>query len=167
MGRQDYQWIHEPILYGWKEAEGGHYFINDRTNATVQEEKPLNIKKLTKEELRIMLEKILSSTKTTTIRCDRPTRSLEHPTMKPIKLCAELIYNSSRYGEIVYDAFNGSGSTMIAAEQLERKCYALEIDPVYCDVAVKRYVEYKGNDNDVFLIREGKRIPYIKVLEEG
>lgn len=165
MGRQDYQWMHEPILYGWKEADGGHYFINDRTNTTIKEQAAVDFKKLTKDEMRGLLEKIFAEAKTTAIRCDRPTRSLEHPTMKPIKLCAELIYNSSRHGALIYDGFNGSGSTLIAADQLERRCFGIELDPKYCDTTVKRYIEQAKSGAGVFLIRDGREIPYNEVIK--
>ena len=61
-----------------------------------------------------------------------------HPTMKPILLFAELIYNSSRLGEIIGDAFLGSGSTMVAAHQMKRNCYGMELDPKYCRVIIDR-----------------------------
>ena len=167
LGRQDYQWITEPILYGWKVKDGcPHYFINDRTKPSLFEY-PQDIKKLTKDELRDLVEKIFAYEKTTAIHCDRPMRSPEHPTMKPIKLCAELIYNSSRYGELVYDGFCGSGSTLIAADQLERRCYTVELDPKYCDTTVKRYIEQVKDDTGIFLIRGGREIPYNKVKEEA
>ena len=107
MGRQDYQWQHEPVLYGWKEGKA-HYFINDRTQSTILE-------------------------------FDRPKQSTLHPTMKPIELIAKLIKNSSKENDIILDLFGGSGSTTIAAEQLNRKCYTMELDPKYCDVIVKRW----------------------------
>ena len=107
MGRQDYQWQHEPILYGWKEGTA-HYFINDRTQSTILE-------------------------------FDRPKQSTLHPTMKPIDLIAKLIKNSSKENDIILDLFGGSGSTIIAAEQLNRNCYTMELDPKYCDVIVKRW----------------------------
>lgn len=107
MGRQDYQWQHEPVLYGWKEGKA-HYFINDRTQSTILE-------------------------------FDRPKQSTLHPTMKPIDLIAKLIKNSSKENDIILDLFGGSGSTTIAAEQLNRKCYTMELDPKYCDVIVKRW----------------------------
>lgn len=107
MGRQDYQWQHEPVLYGWKEG-AAHYFINDRTQSTILE-------------------------------FDRPKQSALHPTMKPIDLIAKLIKNSSKENDIILDLFGGSGSTIIAAEQLNRSCYAMELDPKYCDVIVKRW----------------------------
>lgn len=142
LGRQDYQWIHEPILYGWKEQQGaGHYFIDDRTLSTVFEQTGgKDVKKLSKAELQEIVESVLKL-QTTVIEEDKPIRSDEHPTMKPITLCARLIFNSSHEGDIVYEPFGGSGSTMMAAAQLNRKCYAIELEPKYCDVIVKRYKE--------------------------
>lgn len=112
LGRQDYQWKHEPCLYGWKEG-ASHYFIEDRT-------------------------------KTTIIDCKKPNRNGEHPTMKPIELMAECIKNSSRKNENVLDLFGGSGSTLIACEQLERNCFTMELDPHYCDVILSRWEKLTG-----------------------
>jgi DNA modification methylase len=124
MGRQDYQWKHEPCLYGWKEG-AAHYFTNERTHTTVIEDK-IDIKKLTKEQMKNMLTEIMSDkNKTTIINCDKPFRNAEHPTMKPILLLAPLIKNSSKENELVADGFLGSGSTMVAAHQLKRKCYGI------------------------------------------
>jgi DNA modification methylase len=137
MGRQDYQWKHEPCLYGWKEG-AAHYFTSERTHTTVIEDK-LDIKKLTKDEMKKMLTEMLSDkNKTTIIHCDKPHRSAEHPTMKPILLLAPLIQNSSKENEIVADGFLGSGSTMVASHQLKRKCYGMELDPKYCQVIIDR-----------------------------
>jgi DNA modification methylase len=74
----------------------------------------------------------------------RPKSSPDHPTSKPVALVAAMIKNSSRSGEIVLDPFLGSGSTLIAAEQLGRRCYGLELDPRYCDVAVRRWEQVSG-----------------------
>jgi site-specific DNA-methyltransferase (adenine-specific) len=140
MGRQDYQWKHELCLYGWKEG-AAHYFTNERTHTTVIEDK-IDIKKLTKDEMKKMLTEMLSDkTKSTIIHCDKPTRSAEHPTMKPILLLAPLIQNSSKENEIVADGFLGSGSTMVAAHQLNRKCYGMELDPKYCQVIIDRMLK--------------------------
>ncbi len=144
LGRQDYQWIHEPILYGWKEGTS-HYFINDRTIATVIEDLRLNGKKMSKQELLEILNKI-TGLPTSVIHDNKPNRSPEHPTMKPITLCAKLIYNSSHEDDIVLDPFGGSGSTLIACEQLNRKCCTLELEPKYCDVIVKRFKEHSPNE---------------------
>jgi DNA modification methylase len=75
---------------------------------------------------------------------DRPARSEAHPTMKPVALLEALLRNSSRRGDIVFDPFAGSGSTLIACERLARRCFAIEIDPAYCDVVRRRYREYVG-----------------------
>jgi len=87
-----------------------------------------------------------------------------HATPKPIALCSRAIKSSSREGEIVLDVFGGSGSTLIACEQLNRKCYMAELDPKYVSVILQRYINFKGSDEDVFLIRDGKKIPYSEVL---
>lgn len=91
---------------------------------------------------------------------DRPSRSEEHPTMKPIMLIERAINNSSMYTNIVLDLFLGSGSTLIACEKTNRKCYGMEIDPHYCQVIIERYIKYVGSDEKVFVINNGKRIHY-------
>jgi site-specific DNA-methyltransferase (adenine-specific) len=78
---------------------------------------------------------------TTVWDMDRPSRSEEHPTMKPIHLCTKPLNNSSKVGDIVIDTFLGSGSTMVAAHQLNRKCYGMELDPKYCQVIVDRMLK--------------------------
>lgn len=112
LGRQDYQWQHEPILYGWKSG-ASHSWYGDRKQTTV-------------------------------LKYDRPLKSAEHPTMKPIELCGYLMKNSSKEGDIVLDPFGGSGSTLIAAEQLSRTCYMMELDPKYVDVIIERFEKYTG-----------------------
>ena len=83
-----------------------------------------------------------------------------HPTMKPVALCARGILNSSRKGEIVFEPFAGSGSTLIACEQTGRRCRAIELDPVYCDVIIKRYINWVGRSSDVYLIRNSEKLAY-------
>jgi site-specific DNA-methyltransferase (adenine-specific) len=117
LGRQDYQWQHEPILYGWATG-ASHKWYGGRTQTTVWE-------------------------------IDRPTRSEEHPTMKPVELCARAIRNSSRKGDTVLDLFGGSGSTLIACEHTGRKACLCEIDPLYCDVIVKRWEQATGKKAEV------------------
>ena len=95
---------------------------------------------------------------------DRPSKNDLHPTMKPIALCAYPITNSSMSNCIVLEPFGGSGSTLIACEQTDRVCYTIELDEKYADVIVKRYIEQKGSDSDVFLIRDGIKITYNKVV---
>lgn len=144
MGRQDYHWKHEPCLYGWKDG-AAHYFIDDRTQATVYEDKGIDLKKMKKDEMQQLLKKLLSDKQSTTvINEDRPSASSMHPTMKPIKLIARLLRNSSRQEELVLDLFGGSGSTLMACEQLNRKCYTMEYDPRYVDVIIQRWEEFTG-----------------------
>ena len=75
---------------------------------------------------------------------DRPTASRLHPTMKPIGLFAYLLTNSTQNGDVVFDSFGGSGTSIMACEQLGRKCYTMELDPRYVDVIIKRWEEYTG-----------------------
>jgi len=112
LGRQDYQWRHEPCLYGWKDG-ASHVWYSDRSQTTVLE-------------------------------FDRPTANKEHPTMKPVRLMAYLIGNSTKKGDVVLDTFGGSGSTLIACEQTGRSCLTMEIDPHYCDVILERWERLTG-----------------------
>jgi DNA modification methylase len=93
---------------------------------------------------------------TNVLEFDRPVRSDDHPTMKPIPLIAYLIQNSSKAGYAVLDPFGGSGSTLIACEQTGRVCSTSELEPKYCDVIVKRYIEQSKSTDGVFITREGK-----------
>lgn len=79
----------------------------------------------------------------------RQGKSEYHPTQKPIELCARAIKNSSKTGQIIYDAFLGSGSTLIACEQTDRTCYGMELDPKYVDVIRKRYAKFISPDNQL------------------
>lgn len=112
IGRQDYQWKHEPCLYGWKDG-AAHRWYSDRSQTTV-------------------------------IDWNRPTKSDEHPTMKPVGLFGYQIKNSSKPGDIVLDTFGGSGTTIIACEQLNRKARSMELDPHYCDVIIARWEKLTG-----------------------
>ena len=107
------------------------------------EEDGLDFDSMTKAELLKVLQEIFDAP-TTTIHEDKPLRSADHSTMKPLKLMGRLIKNSTRPGEIVLDPFGGSGSTMMASEQLGRACYMVELDPVYIDVIVKRWETLTG-----------------------
>ena len=145
LGRQDYQWKHEPILYGWKDG-AGHYFVNDRCQTTVFENKP-DLDSMTREELADLAEKLLAKLEeipTSIIHHDKPVRSELHPTMKPVALCAKLIQNSSKRGEKVIDFFGGSGSTLMACEETGRICYTMELDTRYADVIINRWEEATG-----------------------
>ena len=144
LGRQDYQWKHEPILYGWKDG-AGHYFVNDRCQTTVFENK-MDPESMTREELVQLASFLLAKIETlgSVIHHDRPTRSELHPTMKPVALCAKLIQNSSKRGEKVVDFFGGSGSTLMACEETGRICYTMELDTKYADVILSRWEDATG-----------------------
>lgn len=144
IGRQDYQWKHEACLYGWKSG-AAHYFVDDRTQATVFEDERPDFKKMKKAEMQELLEKIFSDKiSSTVINEDKPAANDMHPTMKPIKLLARQIKNSSKQGELVLDLFGGSGSTLMACEQLNRTCNIMEFDPKYADVIIKRWEDFTG-----------------------
>lgn len=146
LGRQDYQWRHEPCLYGWKEG-AAHYFTDNRSQSTVIEDAGVDYRKLKKDELlKIVLQLTDVSVPNTVIYEDKPTKNDLHPTMKPVKLMARLIKNSSRQEELVLDLFGGSGSTLIACEQINRKCYTMEFDPKYCDAILARWEKLTGEE---------------------
>ena len=94
----------------------------------------------------------------TVLNFDRPTKSLEHPTMKPLDLLGYLIKEGSKKGDLCLDLFGGSGSTLIACDEAGRRCYIAEIKPVYADVIVKRYLKYKGTAEGCYLIRDGEKL---------
>ena len=144
LGHMDYQWRHEPCLYGWK--EGAHYFVNSRNRTTVYEDgEEIDIDKMKKDEMKKLLHDILDSkTPESVIRCPKPQKSADHPTMKPVRLFGYQIANSSRPGNIILDTFGGSGTTIIASEQLGRKARLMELDPHYCDVIIARWEKLTG-----------------------
>lgn len=144
IGRSDYHWKHEPCLYGWKDG-AAHYFIDDRTQSTVFEDAPADPKKMKKEELvNLVLQMQADKAAVTVIHEDKPAVNDLHPTMKPVKLIGRLIKNSSKEGEKVIDLFGGSGSTLIACEQLNRTAYLMEYEPKYLDVIIDRYERLTG-----------------------
>ena len=173
LGRQDYQWQHEPILYGWREGEA-HRFFGGRKQSTVIEDSPIVLQEQEDATLicvTIGTEQVVIRAKEAEIvsraddsvmsiwRFEKPVRNGEHPTMKPIPLCARAIQNSSTEGEIVLDGFGGSGSTLIAAEQTGRSCYMMECDPVYADVIIKRWEEFTGQKAERIGDGEAKQKP--------
>lgn len=111
LGRSEYHYKHEPILFGW--VKGKRHQNQDRTRDSVWE-------------------------------FDRPTRSAEHPTMKPVALWQNAIRDGSRNREIVFDPFLGSGTTIIACEQMERRGFGFELSPTYCDVILTRWEQFTG-----------------------
>lgn len=141
LSRQDYNWQHEPILYGWKPG-AAHPWYGPFNDSTVMEYGPKEIAKMTKEELVDFLTKAINYS--SVIRVERPRKNAEHPTMKPVALITRLLSNSAKRGQIVLDSFGGGGSTMIAAETLGMKAYLAELDPKYCDVIINRWENYTG-----------------------
>lgn len=139
LGRLDYDYRHEPIFYTWTKK---HDFYGGYSNTVIDDTKPLE--KMTKAELKEMVHALQEGRETSVLYCDKPTSSHLHPTMKPVKLVGRFIINSSREGDTVADIFGGSGTTMIACEQLKRKCRMLELDPHYCDVIIDRWEKYTG-----------------------
>lgn len=144
LGRQDYQWKHEPAIYGWKDG-AAHHFTLDRSLPTVLEDQP-NVAKMTKDQMKDYIKDLRARIDegSTVLRVDKPSNSDLHPTMKPVRLIAQLIRNSSKRGDRVLDIFGGSGTTLIAAEQLDRTCYMMELDPRYADVIVARWEKMTG-----------------------
>lgn len=96
---------------------------------------------------------------------DKPTKNADHPTMKPLDLIAYPIKNSSMTNSVVLDMFSGSGSTLLASDQLDRICYSIELDEKFCDVIVKRYIEQVGSSEAVYVERGGEKINYSEMGE--
>ena len=145
LSRQDYQWKHEPCLYGWKEG-AGHYFIDLRNQRTViDDEAEIDLNKMKKDELKNLCKELMERPREETVIIEANLqRNHLHPTMKPVKLFGRLVRNSSRPGERVLDTFGGSGTTLIACEQLGRKARLMELDPHYCDVIIARWEKLTG-----------------------
>lgn len=143
LGRQDYQWQTEPCLYGWKDG-AAHWFAPTRCETNVIEDRA-DLDRMSKADLVEMLRGILyGGIETDALHEDRPMRSGEHPTMKPVSLFARLVRNSTQRGEVVLDPFAGSGTTAIACEQLGRRARLIELDPHYCDVIIQRWENLTG-----------------------
>ena len=134
LGRSDYQWQHEPVLYGFLQ-NGKHRWYSDRKQTTIW-------------------------------NYDKPKRNENHPTSKPLDLLGYPIGNSSQENAIVLDTFGGSGSTLMACEQLRRICYTMELDEKYASVILRRYAEGSGDINGIHVLRDGERIPYADLVKE-
>lgn len=134
LGRSDYQWQHEPVLFGWKKG-GKHSWYSDRSQTTIW-------------------------------NYDKPKRNKNHPTSKPLDLLGYPICNSSQENAVVIDTFGGSGSTMMACEQLNRICCTMELDEKYASVILRRYVEDTGDAENVYVVRGGEQIPYSALVKE-
>ena len=138
--RTDWKYIHEPIIWGWRK-DGRHRWYGDQKQTTV-----------------FSFDRIKDSKKD----------GYGHPSSKPVPLIAYLVKQCTQTNGIVLDGFLGSASTLIACDQLGRICYGVELEPKFVDVAVERYIQSKdGNAEDVFLERDGERIPYADVPKEG
>lgn len=136
LGRSDYQWQHEPVLYGFLQ-NGKHYW-----------------------------SKNAGRSQTTIWNFDKPKKNKNHPTSKPLDLLAYPIGNSSRENSIVIDTFGGSGSTMMACEQTNRICYTMELDEKYASVILRRFVENGGDPKCVYVIRNGEKYMYPDLAKE-
>lgn len=134
LGRSDYQWQHEPVLFGWKKG-GKHSWYSDRSQTTIW-------------------------------NYDKPKRNKNHPTSKPLDLLGYPICNSSQENAVVMDTFGGSGSTLMACEQLNRICCMMELDEKYASVILRRYVEDTGDAENVYVLRNGEQIPYFALVKE-
>ena len=134
LGRSDYQWQHEPVLYGFLK-NGKHPWYSDRKQTTIW-------------------------------NYDKPKRNKNHPTSKPLDLLGYPICNSSQENAIVLDTFGGSGSTMMACEQTNRICHMMELDEKYASVILRRYVEDTGDSENVYVVRNGEKIPYSALVKE-
>lgn len=134
LGRSDYQWQHEPVLFGWKKG-GKHSWYSDRSQTTIW-------------------------------NYDKPKRNKNHPTSKPLDLLGYPICNSSQENAVVIDTFGGSGSTLMACEQLNRICCMMELDEKYASVILRRYVEDTGDAENVYVVRGGEQIPYSALVRE-
>lgn len=134
LGRSDYQWQHEPVLYGFLK-NGKHPWYSDRKQTTIW-------------------------------NYDKPKRNKNHPTSKPLDLLGYPICNSSQENAIVLDTFGGSGSTMMACEQTNRICCMMELDEKYASVILRRAVEIGIAQEDIFVERDGEKIPYSALVKE-
>lgn len=141
MSRQDYHWQHEPILYGWNPG-AAHRWFGGFTPTTLLDDQELAPEQMSKAQLLAIVRDAYEHT--TALRADRPARSSDHPTAKPVALLARLMENSSRLGDLVLDPFGGSGSTLIAAHHASRRAALVELDPRYADVICRRYQEHTG-----------------------
>lgn len=161
LSRQDYNWQHEPILYGWKPG-AGHFFAGDFTLTTVIDDQKA-IDEMTKEEMEIELREMRALAPVSVIRVDKPHVADLHPTMKPVALVRRCVNASSKHGDIVLDGFGGSGTTLIACETIGRRARLVEFDPIFCDVIIRRWQEYSGKQAH----REDDGVLFDEISEEA
>ena len=142
LGRSDYHWQHEPILYGWKPG-AAHCWYGDCDKKTVIDAEA-DPRGMSKPELVNEVRRLRNARNTTVVREHRTRHNKLHPTMKPVALIVHMIRNSSRPGDAVLDLCGGSGSTLIACEKTRRRARLMELDPRYCDVILQRYQALSG-----------------------
>lgn len=155
LGRQDYQWQHEPILYGWK-AGAAHRWYGEFDKTTLVQDDAPDVDKMKKADLAALVKDLLDGSDV--LRFDKPARNGEHPTMKPVDLLSRLITNSTRKGQAILDTCAGSGSIMIAAHHTGRVAHMVELDPRYADVICRRWQEHTGQQPR----RDGKPVDFTK-----
>jgi len=142
LGRQDYQWQHEPILYGWKPG-AAHRWYGERNKTTVFDQER-SLDDLGKRDLVELVKTLREALNSSAQRFDKPSRNADRPTMKPVRLIVHHLKNSTLIGDTVIDPFGGSGSTLIACERLGRQARLIELGPNYCDVIIRRWQEFTG-----------------------
>lgn len=145
-GWADYLKQYEVCLYGWKNGKEGHYFRYGTIQTNVLKDDELDFDTMKKEDMKKLLKSIFENNdiQTDIFEYARPTGLLGHPTSKPVPMIGKLINNSSEVNNIVLDVFGGSGTTLIACEELNRICYMMELDPKYCDLIIARWEKLTG-----------------------
>jgi DNA modification methylase len=152
-GRSDYHWQHEPVLYGWKPGAAHKWYGTRKPKTILDAALPC----LTQQDdgswtlladgklYRLAGEGLcIEELPGTVINVPKPAKSELHPTTKPVELVAQCVSNSSRSGSLVLDPFGGSGTTVIACEQLGRVCCSLELDPRYAQLEIVRWQDFTG-----------------------
>ena len=139
LGRLDYDYRHEPVFYTWTAK---HNFYGDYSTTVIDDSTVID--KMSKAELKDLARALMERKPDSVIYCDKPQKCDLHPTMKPVKLIARFVGNSSREGDTVLDIFGGSGSTLMACEQMRRRSYTMELDPHYVDVIIARWEAFTG-----------------------
>jgi DNA modification methylase len=173
LGRSDYQWKHEPILYGWKPG-AAHTWYGGRAKTTVieAEDLPFDVQEDGSVLVQVAGQSLVISgsdlhvegVAVSVIRAEKPKRSAEHPTMKPVALIEDMLRNSTKRRAVVLDLFGGSGSTLIAAHKMGRVARLMEYDPKFADVIVKRWQDYTGQK--ATLEASGKRFDEVRAVKQ-
>lgn len=153
LGRSDYQWRHEPILYGWKRG-ASHTWLGGRANTTVQETTSESVRILKDGSVQVDIgdqtivitgvDMQIAAVDGSVVHVDRPAHNKVHPTMKPVDLITGFLRNSVKRGGSVLDPFGGSGSTLMACELIGRRAFLTELEPKFCDVIINRWQEATG-----------------------